>query len=161
MWFGKARFGKANLGNTRFGKPGFKNQVWKSLVAMADGQYPPNKWGYQGFNCKWRPSGSGTTHATRREQRRQKQWEWLQQHEPDTEDTLQKQLTALEKAAEKAQQRLKEMQEKKGKQTRKRRRNIATPTIPQVLQKRLPKRARAKQGQWQHLWKRKGPGLCQ
>lgn len=89
------RFGKACVQKPSLEKLGFQNQVWKSLVAMAGGQYPPNKWGYQGFNCKRRLCSSGTTHAIK------------------GENTLQKQLTALEKAAEKAQQRLKEMQEKK------------------------------------------------
>ena len=43
-----------------------------------------NKWGYEGWNCKWRPAGSGTTHANRREFRQHLQWENLVQKEPDT-----------------------------------------------------------------------------
>ena len=37
--------------------------------------YKPNKWGYEGWDCKWEPSGSGTTHENRRAQRKHLQWE--------------------------------------------------------------------------------------
>lgn len=112
-----------------------------------------NKWGRQGYNCKMRPAGSGTTHSTRREQRKALQWDQLAaNHQPDTEDSLEKQLEALEKAAQKAKEKMEELKEKKGK-TKRRRRRKATPTT-------IPKRERTKQSQGQSLWKRTGPGLC-
>lgn len=76
--------------------------------AMADQQ--PNKWGWYGWNCKWRPSGAGTTHANRRAARAHLQWDNLQVREPDTAAGMEEQLRALEKAQEKAKQRLQELQ---------------------------------------------------
>ena len=121
-----------------------------------------NKWGWQGYNCKMRPAGSGTTHSTRREQRKALQWDQLAaNHQPDTEDSLEKQLEALEKAAQKAKEKMEELKEKKkGKRKRRRRRKATPTTIPQLLQKSCPKRERTKQSQGQSLWKRTGPGLC-
>ena len=76
-----------------------------------------NKWGWQGYNCKMRPAGSGTTHSTRREQRKALQWDQLAaNHQPDTEDSLEKQLEALEKAAQKAKEKMEELKEKKRKE---------------------------------------------
>lgn len=76
-----------------------------------------NKWGRQGYNCKMRPAGSGTTHSTRREQRKALQWDQLAaNHQPDTEDSLEKQLEALEKAAQKAKEKMEELKEKKRKE---------------------------------------------
>ena len=44
---------------------------------------PPhlNKWGYYGYNCKMRPQGHGTTHATRKAHRAHKQWGYLEEVE--------------------------------------------------------------------------------
>ena len=69
----------------------------------------PNRWGLYGLNCKNRPSGTGTTHSNRREQRRHLQWDSLTRATPDTEESLASQAAALEKAAEKAKQKLEEM----------------------------------------------------
>ena len=109
------------------------------------GEYPPNKWGYQGFNCKWLPSGSGTTHANRREQRRQKQWDWMAQHQPDSEASLAEQAAALEKAALKAKQKLEELQEKKreaAQQEEEESYSYYSPSPP----KKQPKKGRSKKG---------------
>ena len=78
-----------------------------------EGWGQPNRWGLYGLNCKNRPSGTGTTHSNRREQRRHLQWENLTKATPDTEESLASQAAALEKAAEKAKQRLQEMKKKK------------------------------------------------
>ena len=78
-----------------------------------------NKWGYEGWNCKWRPAGSGTTHANRRELRQHLQWENLVQKEPGTAQKMEDHLEALEKATNKAQEKLEELKKKpleKGKQ---------------------------------------------
>ena len=78
-----------------------------------------NKWGYEGWNCKWRPAGSGTTHANRRELRQHLQWENLVQKEPGTAQKMEDHLEALEKATKKAQEKLEELKKKpleKGKQ---------------------------------------------
>ena len=75
-------------------------------------EHQPNKWWFYGFNCKWQPSGTGTTSAKRREQRRQKQWENLVVQEPDNEEKLGEHVAALEKAAKKAQQKLQDLKEK-------------------------------------------------
>ena len=75
--------------------------------------YKPNKWGYEGWNCKWKPSGSGrTTHANRRAQRKHPQWEELEVKEPDTEEAVEDHVKALEKAAKKARERLEELKAK-------------------------------------------------
>ena len=74
--------------------------------------YKPNKWGYEGWNCKWKPSGSGTTHANRRAQRKHLQWEELEVKEPDTEEAVEDHVNALEKAAKKARERLEELKAK-------------------------------------------------
>ena len=75
--------------------------------------YKPNKWGYEGWNCKWKPSGSGrTTHANRRAQRKLPQWEELEVKEPDTEEAVEDHVKALEKAAKKARERLEELKAK-------------------------------------------------
>jgi hypothetical protein len=74
--------------------------------------YKPNKWGYEGCNCKWKPSGSGTTHANRRAQRKHLQWEELEVKEPDTEEAVEDHVNALEKAAKKARERLEELKAK-------------------------------------------------
>ena len=72
-----------------------------------------NKWGWVGYNCKMRPAGAGTTHSTRREQRKHLQWEAMaESHQADSEEALEKQVKALEKAAQKAQQKLQELKEK-------------------------------------------------
>ena len=73
----------------------------------------PNRYGYYGLNCKNRPSGTGTTHSNRREQRRSLQWENLTKATPDTEESLASQAAALEKAAAKAKKKLEEMKKKK------------------------------------------------
>ena len=78
-----------------------------------------NKWGYEGWNCKWRPAGTGTTHSNRREQRRHLQWENLVQKEPDNAENMEDHLQALEKATQKAKEKLQELKKKpleKGKQ---------------------------------------------
>ena len=74
--------------------------------------YKPNKWGYEGWKCKWKPSGSGTTHANRRAQRKHLQWEELEVKEPDTEEAVEDHVNALEKAAKKARERLEELKAK-------------------------------------------------
>ena len=58
-----------------------------------------------------RASRSSTTHANRREMRRQKQWEYLEQADP--EEDLEQHLEALEKAKAKAEKKLKELKQKK------------------------------------------------
>ena len=74
--------------------------------------YKPNKWGYEGWDCKWEPSGSGTTHENRRAQRKHLQWEELEVKEPDTEEAVEDHVNALEKAAKKARERLEELKAK-------------------------------------------------
>ena len=74
--------------------------------------YKPNKWGYEGWDCKWKPSGSGTTHANRRAQRKHLQWEELEVKEPDTGEAVEDHVNALEKAAKKARERLEELKAK-------------------------------------------------
>ena len=105
-----------------------------------------NKWGWQGYNCKMRPAGSGTTHSTRREQRKALQWDQLAaNHQPDTEDSLEKQLEALEKAAQKAKEKMEELKEKKRKEEEEEEEEsyysyYSSPTPP----KKLPKKGKGK-----------------
>ena len=73
----------------------------------------PNRYGFYGLNCKNRPSGTGTTHANRREARRNLQWDSLTKAAPDTEQSLASQAAALEKAAGKARKKLDEMKKKR------------------------------------------------
>ena len=72
-----------------------------------------NKWGWQGYNCKMRPAGSGTTHSTRREQRKALQWEGRIWHKPMSQILqTEKKVAALEKAAQKAKEKMQELKEK-------------------------------------------------
>ena len=65
-----------------------------------------SRYGYYGYNCKMRASGSGTTHHNRR----QKQWEYLEEADPEKDL---EHLEALEKAKAKAEKKLKELKQKK------------------------------------------------
>ena len=121
--------------------------------------YKPNKWGYEGCNCKWKPSGSGTTHANRRAQRKHLQWEELEVKEPDTEEAVEDHVNALEKAAKKARERLEELKAKSLERTKKLRRSTpTTPTAPAPSP--LARESSAKRAPSQavllpaHLWER-------
>ena len=122
-----------------------------------------NKWGWQGYNCKMRPAGSGTTHSTRREQRKALQWDQLAaNHEPDTEDSLEKQVEALEKAAQKAKEKMEELKEKKKERGRgggggK----LLLLLFPNSSKKVAQKGKGQSKAKGQSLWKRTGPCLCQ
>ena len=52
---------------------------------------------HNGYNCKMRAQGTGTTHATRKAQRAAKQWGYLEEVEIREED-LESHLEALEQA---------------------------------------------------------------
>ena len=75
-----------------------------------------NKWGWQGYNCKWKPAGTGTTHANRRQQRQHLQWNNLEVAEPDKVEDLDAHLEALEKATQRARERREELALEKAKQ---------------------------------------------
>ena len=92
----------------------------------------PNRYGFYGLNCKNRPSGTGTTHANRREARRNLQWDTLTKAAPDTEQSLASQAAALEKAAGKARKKLDEMKKKGRMKKRKKRkkRKKSKPLLP-------------------------------
>ena len=68
--------------------------------------------GAMNWNCKWKPSGSGTTRANRRAQRKHLQWEELEVKGPDTEEAVEDHVNALEKAAKNARERLEEIKAK-------------------------------------------------
>ena len=104
-----------------------------------------NKWGWQGYNCKMRPAGSGTTHSTRREQRKALQWDQLAaNHQPDTEDSLEKQLEALEKAAQKAKEKMEELKEKKRKEEEEEEEESYSYYYSPTPPKKLPKKGKDK-----------------
>ena len=75
---------------------------------------PPhlNKWGYYGYNCKMRPQGHGTTHATRKAHRAHKQWGYLEEVDP-REEELASHLEALGKAKKRVEERMEELKQKK------------------------------------------------
>ena len=116
----------------------------------------PNRYGYYGLNCKNRPSGTGTTHSNRREQRRYLQWENLTKATPDTEESLASQAAALEKAAAKAKKKLEEMKKKRKKKRKKRKKmKMMTCLLPQNpmwttgrAKKRSPARRCFGKGTW-------------
>jgi len=71
----------------------------------------PNRYGFYGFICKNKPSGSGTTHSNRKEARKHLQWEWLTgQDHPGPKQCLEKHKAELEKALEKANAKLESLE---------------------------------------------------
>ena len=63
----------------------------------------------EGFNNKWRPSGSGTTSSSRKEKRASKQWSFLDN--PSGKKCLEKHLESLEKARAKCLDKLQHAEE--------------------------------------------------
>ena len=93
VWKSHQWFGKATSGLEK--PPAMEWDGW---------EWKPNRYGFYGFNCKNKPSVSGTTHSNRKEARKHLQWEWLTgQDHPGSKKSLEKHKAELEKALEKGQ----------------------------------------------------------